>query len=210
MHQQRVHSSFSSPIHSLIPQTNVVWRALWIPSSKSKGTKGHLHHRCFSISALRQRSIPQAKEPARHREATWNGGVEHLTVLGIGPLKPTLVHEWWVSCISTIQQISSFQTFQAKSVEWVVWFFPRRAGDEAPPACSQSLHPFSFWEHEKCVTKNGRNENRWFWSTEVYIFLLIPGADVFEAPGCGGGNPRWALGVGWGTLRGQRQVPGEA
>lgn len=39
MHQQHlkgwVHSSFSSPIHSLIPQTNAVWRALWIPSSYS-------------------------------------------------------------------------------------------------------------------------------------------------------------------------------
>ena len=43
MHQQHlngwVHSSFSSPVHSLIPQTNRnfkvggLWRALWIPSS---------------------------------------------------------------------------------------------------------------------------------------------------------------------------------
>lgn len=52
-------------------------------------------------------------------------------------------------------------------MHWVVSFFAGHAGDEALPACSQSLHPFSFQENEKCRTKKidvTRIDDSEFWT----------------------------------------------
>ena len=86
MHQQHlngwVHSSFSSPVHSLIPQTNRNFKVGHEEPYESHLLQYHflvsctnctsqgLIHRSKSKEPLHHRFISQAKEPARHREAT--------------------------------------------------------------------------------------------------------------------------------------------